>query len=63
MGLSAGSLDKGNSNTHKRKRPMMIISAAIACIAMIGVVLGGAAALNFEPTTQHVQFEITPRSP
>jgi hypothetical protein len=59
MGLSAGA----NSNTQNRKRPVIIISAAIAGVVILGGVVAGAAALNSEPATQHVQFEITPRSP
>ena len=59
----AGSVDKGNGNTGKGKRLVAIISAGIASVVIVGVVVAGAAALNSEPPTQHVQFEITPRSP
>ena len=62
MGLSAGSVEKGNSNTGKRKRLAMIVSAAIASVVIVGVIAATAAALNYQPAPQHVQFEITPRT-
>ena len=65
MGLSAGPVkyragDDGDGDRHARSRKplVMIISAGMAAI-VIGAVATGAAMLQYEPTRQHVEIEIT----
>jgi hypothetical protein len=67
MGLSASTTDRraenyanGKHDASRRKPLMLIISAAVASVAIGTVVLAGAAVLNYEPAQQHVEFEITP---
>lgn len=43
-------------------RKALIISASIAFVFIGGGFLAGAAMLQYEPTQQHVQFEITKAS-
>ena len=69
MGLSAGpvahrpeSYGNGNRDARSRKPRAMIISAAILS-AVIGLIATGAAMLDYKPTQQHVEVEITPRTP
>jgi hypothetical protein len=70
MGLSAGPAERraenyadGNRNTRSRKPLIIIVSAAAASVVIFGVIATSAATLNYEPTRQHVEFEITPRTP
>ena len=65
MGLSAGPVEyragdygDGERDARRRKPLGMIISAGIAAI-VIGVIATGAAMLQYEPTRQHVEIEIT----
>jgi hypothetical protein len=69
MGLSASAMDRrtenytnGKHDASGRKPLMLIVSAAVASVAIGTVVLAGAAVLNYEPVKQHVEFEITPPS-
>ena len=68
MGLSASAMDRreenyanGKHDASRRKPLKLIISVAVASVA-IGTVMAGAAVLNYEPVQQHVEFEITPPS-
>ena len=63
MGLSAGAIDsragdRANGNATKRK-PLMIISAAVASVVIGSAILAGAAVLNYKPVQQHVEIDIT----
>ena len=67
MGLSASAMDRqaenyanGKHDASRRKPLMLIVSAAVASVAIGTVVLAGGAVLNYEPVQQHVEFEITP---
>ena len=67
MGLSASAMDRraenyanGKHDASRRKPLMLIVSAAVASVAIGTVVLASAAVLNYEPVQQHVEFEITP---
>ena len=67
MGLSAGRVEcraenYGNRDARSGKPRAMIISAAILS-ALIGVVATGVAMLDYKPAQQHVEVEITPRTP
>ena len=69
MGLAAGpaahraeGYGNGNRDARSRKPRVMIILAAILS-ALIGVVATGAAMLDYKPTQQHVEVEITSRAP
>jgi len=70
MGLSAGPAEhraekygNGNRDARSHKRLVMIMSAGLASVVMAGVIATGAAMLNYEPTRQHVEIEIAPRTP
>ena len=69
MGLSAGPVEHraenyGDGNRHIRSRKlMMIISAAIVSVVIGIIATAGGAMLNYEPTRQHVEIEIAPRTP
>jgi hypothetical protein len=41
-------------------RRALIISASIASVVIGGCILAGAAMLEYKPTLQHVELEITP---
>ncbi|MBV9015196.1 MAG: hypothetical protein JO058_06025 [Alphaproteobacteria bacterium] len=66
MGLSAGPAERraGNYANAKRdtrsRKPLMLISAAIASVVVGGAVMAGAAVLNYKPVQQHIEMEITP---
>jgi len=69
MGLSAGPVEHraenyGDGNRHIRSRKlMMIISAAIVSVVIGIIATAGGAMLNYQPTRQHVEIEIAPRTP
>jgi hypothetical protein len=69
MGLSAGPVkhraeNYGDGNRHIRSRkPLMIISAAIVSVVIGIIATAGGAMLNYQPTRQHVEIEIAPRTP
>ena len=69
MGLSAGPVEHraenyGDGNRHIRSRKlMMIISAAIVSVVIGIIATAGGAMLNYQPTRQHVETEIAPRTP
>ena len=69
MGLSAGPVEHraenyGDGNRHIRSRKlMMIISAAIVSVVIGIIATAGGAMVNYEPTRQHVEIEIAPRTP
>jgi len=69
MGLSAGPVEHraenyGDGNRHIRSRKlMMIISAAIVSVVIGIIATAGGAMLNYEPTRQHAEIEIAPRTP
>lgn len=44
-------------------RKALIISAAIASVVIGSIIVAGAAMLNYQPAQQHIQVEITPRTP
>jgi hypothetical protein len=48
----------GNHNASRRKPLMLIISAAVASVAIGTVILAGAAILQYQPTRQHVEVEL-----
>ena len=67
MGLSAGPVEgraenyaNGNRANGSRKPLMLIISVGFASLVVAGVIVAGAAVLNYEPVQQHVEVEITP---
>jgi hypothetical protein len=41
---------------------MLVVSAAVTGVVIATVIAAGAALLQYEPTQQHVQFEITKQS-
>jgi len=43
-------------------RKTLIVSAAITCIVIGGVMVAGAAMLQYKPAQQHVEVEIAPRT-
>ena len=66
MGLSASVMDRraenhanGKTDASRRKPLMLIVSAAVASVVIGTVIVAGAAALNYEPVQQHVEFQIT----
>jgi hypothetical protein len=40
-------------------RKALIIAAAVASVALAGIIVAGAAVLNYNPVQQHVEIEIT----
>jgi len=70
MGLSASPVERraenyanGNRDARSRKPLVMVISAVVASVVLIGVIATGAAVLNNQPAQQHFEVEITPRAP
>ena len=70
MGLSAGPVEHraenygdGNRHIRSRKPLIMIISAAIVSVVIGIIATAGGAMLNYQPTRQHVEIEIAPRTP
>ena len=69
MGLSAGPAKhraEGYGNRSRdargRKALIMVISGGMATV-VIGAIAAGLAMLDFEPAQQHVELEISPRTP
>jgi hypothetical protein len=62
MDCRAEKYANGKHDASRRKPLMLIISVAVASVAIGTVVMAGAAVLNYEPVQQHVEFEITPPS-
>jgi putative exporter of polyketide antibiotics len=53
----------GSHGASRRKPLVLIISAAIASVAVAGFIAASAAMLQYKPIQQHVEVEITPRGP
>ena len=65
MGLSASPAERGGENyangnhaPSRRKPLMLIISAAVASLAIGTVIMAGGPILQYRPTQQHVELEI-----